>query len=87
MTTSNAITIIDMKISTSYFPPESINDDGKNDNDSEGYSSSTIVIIVKFLNQYNYNLYNYTNLYPPTFFWNNSHTLFSQSSVSITLES
>ena len=53
--------------------------DNKEDDDGKFSFSLTVFIIVAFINQYTYNLYLYNTIASPTFFWNNSHTLFSCS--------
>ena len=48
-----------------------------NDSNCEGSSSSTIFIIVTFTNHNTSNFYHYTTIAPPTFLFNNTHTLLS----------
>ena len=74
-----------MKRTTIYFYPGGIVND--NNNDEKVSSYSMIVIIMTFINKYTSNLYHYTTIALPTFFWNTRHTIFSCSGVSITIES
>ena len=76
-----------MNITTISFFPGGINDENDSDSDgkNKGSSSLVILIIVIFINQYTLHLYSYTTLSPLTLFWNKSHTLFSCSSISVTL--
>ena len=55
-------------------------------NDDKGSSSSAVFMVVAFINQYTKNVYHYTTLDIPTFFWNTSHILFSNSGIATSLK-
>ena len=85
--TSNVVPLRKIKIKMTYLFPRGFNYDDENDDNGKGSCSSMIIMIVTFINHNTSNLYHYTNLYPPTFWWNNSNTIFSWYIVYITLDS